>query len=110
VVVIPVGKGYVIEGGICDAVDIYMSKALGFDCLSMAIISGVNFSRMNRNSMIIVVTAKGDFLPISVLVDLSLRNVPTVSKPRFTSIYSITSTLPALKYTTFANNSRCWFH
>ena len=43
-VVIPVGKGYVIERGIRDVVDIHMSKALGFDCLSMAIISGVNFS------------------------------------------------------------------
>ena len=100
-VVIPVGKGYVIERGICNAVDIHMSRAVSLDCLSTAIISRVNCGQMNRDSMQIMVTAKGDFLPISMFVNLPLRNASTVSKPRFTGIYSFMSIFPALKYTTF---------
>ena len=72
---IPVGKGYIVEGRTCDEVDIYMSRAPGLDCLSTAMVSGVNCNQMNWSSMVIVVAPKGNLLPISVFVD------PPLSQP-----------------------------
>ena len=56
-----------------------MSRALGLDCLYMAVISRVDGGRMNRSSMIIVVALKCHLLPVTVFVDLPLSNGPTMS-------------------------------
>jgi hypothetical protein len=77
---IPVSKSYMIKRGICDAVDVDMSGALSLDCLSVTMIGRVDCRQMDWDGVIVVITAKSNFLPIPMLIDLALSNAPKVSK------------------------------